>query len=305
MATAEANGLQIEYDTMGTPGSPPLVMIMGLSTQMVAWPEPFCRMLARTGHFVVRFDNRDVGLSTKLEDLGVPDLERLMRQGATGSASPPYTLSEMAADVFGLMDFLGLDQAHICGLSMGGMIAQIMAIEKPHRVASLISFESTTGEPDLPGATPEAVEAMMSKPPIRREAYIEYQAGVYRAFSGGSVHYDENVQRELSASSYDRMFYPNGFARQMAAILCAGGRRTALSTVSVPALVIHGDCDTVVPPAHGKDTADAISGARLKIVAGLGHGMAYPALWQEIVSAIAQHTRAARAPGGSDPDERP
>ena len=292
MALAEANGIQIEYETLGEPGSRPLVMIMGLSTQMVAWPDRFCNMLARAGHFVIRFDNRDVGLSTKMEALGVPDLYRMMGKDGSGATAPPYTLSDMAADTIGLMDALGLDQAHICGLSMGGMIAQLMAIDMPERVASLISFESTTGEPDLPGSTPEALEAMMSKPPVRREAYIDYQVEVYRAFSGGSASYDENVQRGLSALGYDRMFYPNGFARQMAAILCAGGRRQALCKVSLPALVIHGDSDTVVPPAHGKDTADAIAGAKLKIVGGLGHGMAYPSLWEEIVEAITEHTAA-------------
>jgi pimeloyl-ACP methyl ester carboxylesterase len=134
---------------------------------------------------------------------------------------------------------------------------------------------------------------MMSKPPIQRQAYIDYQVEVYRAFSGGSPHYDESVQRELSARSHDRMFYPSGFARQMAAILCAPGRRRALSAVAAPTLVIHGDCDAVVPPAHGRDTAEAVPGARLKIIQGLGHGMAYPSLWEEIVSAISGHTKTA------------
>ncbi len=290
MAQADANGIRIEYETLGSPKDRPLVMIMGLSSQMVAWPDEFCDMLVRAGHFVVRFDNRDVGLSTKLDGRGVPDLEQMVRDDRSGSP-PPYLLDDMAADTFGLMDVLGLDKAHICGISMGGMIAQLMAIERPERLASLISFESTTSEADLPGSTPEAVEAMMSKPPVRREGYIAYQVAVYRAFSGGSTYYDEAVQRRFSALAYDRMFYPSGFARQMAAILCAGGRRKALSKVAVPALVIHGDCDTVFPPAHGKDTADAIAGATLKIVPGLGHGMAYPALWERITEAVAAHTK--------------
>ena len=289
MARANANGITLEYETFGAPRQRPLILVMGLSTQMVAWPDRFCAMLADAGHFVVRFDNRDVGLSTKLEELGVPDLNRLMANGCADAVAP-YTLSDMAADTVGLMDGLGISSAHVCGLSMGGMIAQIMAIERPERVAGLISLSSTTGEPDLPGPTPEAVEAMMSKPPVRREAYVDYQAEVYRAFSGASPFYQEALQRELSRRAFDRMFYPNGFARQMAAVLCAPGRRSALSAVSAPALVIHGDCDTVVPPAHGRDTADAIPGATLKIVRGLGHGLAYPALWEEIVSAVSDHT---------------
>jgi len=292
MPTAEANGIQIEYETLGRPTGRPLVLIMGLSTQLVAWPDRFCEMLAEAGHFVIRFDNRDVGLSTKLEGMGGPDLQRLAAQGRTGAA-PPYSLADMAADAAGLMDGLGLSEAHVCGLSMGGMIAQIMAIGMPERVASLISFESTTGEADLPGSTPEATAAMMSKPPVRRQAYIDYQVAVYRAFSGGSAFYDESVQRELSARGHDRMFYPNGFARQMAAILCAPGRRRSLSGVSAPTLVIHGDCDTVVQPAHGQDTAASVHGAALKIVQGLGHGMAYPSLWAEIAGAIAAHTESA------------
>jgi len=289
MPTAEANGIQIEYETLGRPTGRPLVLIMGLSTQLVAWPDRFCEMLAEAGHFVIRFDNRDVGLSTKLEGMGGPDLQRLAAQGRTGAA-PPYSLADMAADTAGLMDGLGLSEAHVCGLSMGGMIAQIMAVQMPERVLSLISFESTTGEADLPGSTPEAAAAMISKPPVKRQAYIDYQVEVYRAFSGGSVFYDESVQRELSARGHDRMFYPSGFARQMAAILCAPGRRGALSAVSAPTLVIHGDCDTVVPPAHGRDTAASVPGAALKIVEGLGHGMAYPSLWSDIAGAIAAHT---------------
>jgi pimeloyl-ACP methyl ester carboxylesterase len=174
------------------------------------------------------------------------------------------------------------------------MIAQIMAIEMPTRVSSLISLESTTGEPDLPTSTPEAIAAMMSKPPIQRQAYVDYQVEVYRAFSGGSPFYDEALQRELSARGHDRMFYPNGFARQMAAILCAPARRRALSAVAAPTLVIHGDCDTVVPPDHGRDTAAAVPGATLRILRGLGHGMAYPSLWKEMVTAISGHTKAAR-----------
>jgi pimeloyl-ACP methyl ester carboxylesterase len=293
MPFAEVNGIRIEYETMGDPKDRPLVLIMGLSTQLVAWPLRFCRLLVEAGHFVVRFDNRDAGFSTKMESLGVPDLDKMALALVQGEpVEPPYTLSTMAQDAVGLMDALKLKTAHICGLSMGGMIAQVMALEFPQRLASLISLESTTGERDLPGSTPEATEAMMSKPPVRREAYIEYQVGVYRAFSGKSDLYDENVQRELSALGYDRMLYPNGFVRQMAAILCAPGRRRALSAVKAPTLVLHGANDTVIPAAHGEDTAKAVPGARLKIFQGLGHGMAYPALWGPMADEIAAHTRA-------------
>jgi len=284
-------GIDLFYDTFGDPGDPPLVLIMGLATQMVAWPEDFCRMLAASGHFVVRFDNRDIGLSAKLEDRGVPDLERLMKEAASGQpVRPPYTLADMAADTLGLMDVLSIGRAHVCGLSMGGMIGQVLAMEHPERLLSLISMMSTTSEPDLPPSTPRAHRAMMAAPPSNREGYIAYMDGLGRAFFGDSDHYDPEVQRTIAAQAFDRGLYPWGFLRQMAAIVAGGGRRARLKTVRTPTLIIHGDCDTVTPPAHGQDTAAAIPGARLVMIPGLGHGLACPGLWERIVSAIADHT---------------
>ena len=292
MPRVHANGIEIAYDTMGDPGGRPLLLIMGLATQMLGWPDRFCRMLAEKEHWVIRFDNRDCGLSSKLEQLGVPDLNQMAKDLADGrSVSPPYTLSDMASDAVGLMDALDIQKAHICGLSMGGMIGQIMALEHPDRMLSLVSMESTTGELDLPGPSAEANEAMMSMPPVLRDTYLDYTVDVYRAFAGGSEKMDGSVQRRISARCYDRMFYPMGFARQMAAISVAPGRREALRSVGVPTLVIHGDSDALMPPEHGQDTAGAIPGATLMIVEGLGHGMAYPTLWEEMVSAISDHTQ--------------
>jgi len=293
MACARANGLDIEYDTFGQREDPPILLIMGLSAQMIAWPTDFCQMLASSGHFVVRFDNRDAGLSSKLEHLGVPDIMKIM--AAFQEKKPvqaPYTLSDMALDVLGLMDALDLDKAHICGLSMGGMIAQVMAIEHPERMVSLISMESTTGEPDLPPAKPEARDALFRAPPPDREGYIAHMIRVFRSFAGGSNAFDEALERELSGLAYDRALYPFGFVRQLAAVLASGGRRAALRSVSVPALVIHGADDPLLPVEHAKDTADAIPQARLLVVKGLGHGFSYPTLWQGIVNAIAGHTAA-------------
>jgi len=292
MPRVDANGIEIAYDTLGDPRGRPLILIMGLATQMLGWPDRFCRMLAEKDHWVIRFDNRDCGLSSKLEQFGVPDLNQMTNDLAKGlSVSPPYTLSDMASDAVGLMEALGIQKAHVCGLSMGGMIGQIMALEHPSRLLSLISMESTTGEPDLPGPTVEANEAMMSLPPVLRDAYLDYTVDVYRAFAGGSEKMDGGVQRRISARCYDRMFYPMGFARQMAAIYAAPARREALRSVSIPTLVIHGDSDALMPPEHGRDTAAAMPGARLMIVEGLGHGMAYPTLWQEMVNAISDHTQ--------------
>lgn len=292
MKIIHANNIDICYETFGDRRARPLVMIQGLVTQMIAWPDDLCQKLADAGHYVIRFDNRDVGLSTKLEHLGVPDIEKLM--AATQRPSPPgvpYTLADMAGDTRGVMDALGLASASLCGISMGGMIAQVMAIETPRRVESLICMETTSGEIDLPPATPEATEAMFSSPPILREPYLDYMVEIYRAFSGGSGQYDPHLQRRLSAAAYDRMWYPMGFARQMAAILTAPGRRQALMGLNVPTLVLHGDCDTLLPVEHGRDIAAAVPGATLRIVKGLGHGLAYPSLWDTMVAAIADLTQ--------------
>jgi pimeloyl-ACP methyl ester carboxylesterase len=294
MPTARANGIDIAYETFGKSGDRPLILIMGIGSQMVTWPTAFCENLAAAGHCVVRFDNRDAGLSTKLDDAGIPNIwEVVAAVQAGGQVNVPYLLSDMAADTVGLMDALRIKKAHICGLSMGGMIAQTMAIEHQDRVESLISMESTTGEPGLPDAKPEVNEVLLKLPPQEREAYIRHMVHVHRLFAGASAKYDEATQKELSALSYDRSSYMAGFARQFAAIVASGGRRKALASVRVPTLVIHGADDTLFPREHGQDTADAIKGARFLLVPGLGHGTAYPGLWDEIVAAIAAHTKAA------------
>jgi pimeloyl-ACP methyl ester carboxylesterase len=291
MPTVGANNIQIAYETFGAPNDPPLIMIMGLVSQMIDWPDPFCRMLAQSGFYVIRFDNRDVGLSSKMESLGIPDLERLAASLNAGkTVSVPYHLEDMAADTWGLMDALGIRTANICGISMGGMIAQIMALAKPERTRSLICMQTTTGEKDLPPSTPEATEAMMSVPPAQREAYLDYIVGVYSAFCGHSESLDRGLQRRMSAAAYDRMWYPIAFSRQMAAILAAPGRRKRLRSLDVPALVIHGDCDTLLPLEHGQDLASAIARSELLVVKGLGHGLAYPTIWEQMANAMARFT---------------
>jgi pimeloyl-ACP methyl ester carboxylesterase len=296
MPKARANGIDVEYEQFGEPTDRPLVLIMGIGSQMVLWPREFCERLAVAGHRVILFDNRDVGLSTQLDDAGMPNIFEVLTARQEGKQiDVPYLLSDMAADTVGLMDALNIEKAHICGLSMGGMIAQTIAIEHPQRVISLISMESTTGEPDLPGARPEATEVLLKMPPTEREAYIQHMLTVFRVFAGGSEQYDEKTQREMSASAYDRSINPAGFARQFAAIIASGGRRRALTAVMVPTLVIHGADDTLFSREHGQDTADAIEGARFLVVKGLGHGTAYPGLWDEIVEAITTHTRTAEA----------
>jgi pimeloyl-ACP methyl ester carboxylesterase len=291
MSAIHANGIDIAYETIGDPHDPPLVMIMGLVTQMIGWPDPFCQMLAGAGRYVIRFDNRDVGYSTKMDSLAVPDLERLSRDVMAGKeVSVPYRLEDMAHDTWALLDALGIQEANVCGLSMGGMIAQVMAMMQPDRVRSLVCMQTTTGETDMPPATPEAQEAFFSIPPVEREAYLDHIVAVYSAFGSHSKYMDRELQRSLSAAAYDRMWYPMGFSRQMAAIIAAPGRRRPLGALNIPSLVIHGDCDALFPLAHGQDLAEAMVHSELLVVHGLGHGLAYPSLWEEMVHAIAAVT---------------
>jgi pimeloyl-ACP methyl ester carboxylesterase len=291
MPTVRANNIDIAYESFGGSHDPPIVLIMGLVTQMIGWPDQFCRMLARSGRYVIRFDNRDVGYSTKMDSLGVPDLERLARDVRAGKAvSVPYRLEDMAADTWALLDALGIGEANVCGLSMGGMIAQVMAMGRPNRIRSLVCMQTTTGETDLPPATPEAREALISLPPIQREAYLDHIVDVYGSFGSHSEYMDRDMQRRLSAAAFDRMWYPIGFSRQMAAVIAAPARRQMLRAIDVPALVIHGDCDALFPLAHGQDLAAAMAHSELLVVKGLGHGMAYPSLWDEMINAIARVT---------------
>jgi pimeloyl-ACP methyl ester carboxylesterase len=291
MAIIKANNIDIAYQIFGDPTARPLLLISGLATQMIGWPDQFCHMLAAAGHQVIRYDNRDVGRSTKMVSMNAPDLMDLMQTLQSGKpVQIPYTLSDMAADALGLMDVLGLDKAHICGISMGGMIGQVMSIQHPERLFSLTAMMSSTGEHDLPPAKAEANKAMMSTPPAGRADYQDYQAQVYGAFAANSPKYDADLQRQMAARSYDRGLYPVGFLRHMAAIMAAPGRRRALGSVRVPTLVIHGTHDTLLLMDHGRDLARAIPGAKLLIVEGLGHGLAFPDLWQSMVAAITHHT---------------
>jgi pimeloyl-ACP methyl ester carboxylesterase len=291
MAQAPINGITLEYETFGDPGGRPLILIMGLGTQMISWPDEFCLKLAAAGHHVVRFDNRDVGLSTHLHGVGVPHIAQILQDIASGRpVCPPYELSDMAVDALGLMDALKMEKAHVCGLSMGGYIAQILAIDYPRRLHSLISMQSSTGAADLPASRPGVREAMIQPAPAQRGGYIDYMVTLHRLFSGGSDKFDPAFQADISARAFARAFHPAGVARHYAAVLSARSRKDALAGVRLPTLVIHGDADTLLPWEHGKATADAIPGARFHLVEGLGHGMAYPDLWDELVSVISAHT---------------
>ena len=294
MANTTANGIQIEYDIFGKLGEPPLLLIVGLACQLIHWDEALCEQLARRGHYVIRFDNRDTGLSTKLAEGVIPDIGQIIEAQMKGEEiRPPYTLEDMADDAVGLLDALGIEKAHICGISMGGMIAQTIALNHQQRVLSLISIYSHTGNPALPPPTPEALEYLITPPPMEREANITYTLAVWRTFSGKGFPLDEDWHRKIAAQAYDRAFYPEGVARQMAAVLSQKNRKSELASVAVPTLVIHGADDPLVPVEGGKETAEAIPGAELIIIDGMGHDLPHDGngAWPQIVDAIANHTQ--------------
>jgi len=212
-------------------------------------------------------------------------------QGKTVTA--PYTLEDMADDAVGLLDALSIDWAHICGMSMGGMIAQTIAIRHPERLLSLISIYSTTGNPELPPPTPEAAQTLITPPPKEKEAYIEYLLNVFKTISGPGFPFDQTWHRELAVQRYERSFYPEGVSRQIMAVLAHGNRKPDLASVSVPTLVIHGSDDPLVPVECGKDTAEAIPGSELIIIEGMGHDLPHDGAWPQIVEAITAHTKKA------------
>ena len=291
MARATANGIQIEYETFGNPSGRPLLLIIGLGAQMIHWDDDLCQDLAKRGHYIIRFDNRDVGLSTKFEEAGVPNLVEIFGKIMQGEkVKPPYTLDDMADDAVGLLDALGIRKAHICGMSMGGMIAQTVAIRHLPRVLSLTSIYSTTGNPEVPQPKPDVLGLLITPPPREREAYIEHMLQVFKAIAGPGFAVDEKWTRKISAGSYDRCFCPQGMARQLVAILTHGDRGPALASVKVPTLVIHGTDDPLVSVEGGNATAKAVPGAKLMLIEGMGHDLPHGGAWPRIVEAITAHT---------------
>jgi len=292
MAKITANGIQIEYDTFGKRGDQPLLLIAGLALQLIHWDEALCEQLARRGYYVIRFDNRDTGLSTQLSEAGIPDIGQIIEARMKGEEiRPPYTIEDMADDAVGLLDALEIEKAHICGISMGGMIAQTIALNHRQRILSLISIYSQTGNPALAPPTPRALECLLTPPPMEREANIAYTLDVWRTFSGTGFAPDEDWLRKIAAQAYDRAFYPEGVARQLAAVLTQKNRKPELGSVAVPTLVIHGTEDPLVPVEGGKDTAEAIPGAELVIIDGMGHDLPHAGAWPQIVDAIVNHTQ--------------
>ena len=286
MPRASANGIELEYQTFGDPGDQPLVLIAGLATQMISWLEPFCELLASGGFFVIRFDNRDVGLSTWMESAGPPDISAAFR----GEGHPAYQLDDMADDVAGLLDSLGLPAAHLVGASMGGFIAQLVAINHPERVLSLTSIMSGPGGSDEVAPTPEGAAVLMTAPPATREERIELAMTIHRTLAGAGDQLDDAVERARAERAVDRAYYPLGVARQLVAILGAGSRLERLKLVRVPTLVVHGTDDVLVPIENGRRVAAAVPGARFLEVQGMGHDIP-ERVWSELADAIEKLTQ--------------
>ena len=288
MPRVKANGLEFEYDSFGDPGAAPLLLVMGLGAQMISWDERFCELLAGRGFHVTRFDNRDCGLSTRLDHLGVPDVNAVV----SGSTAPPYRLEDLADDAAGVLEGLGIPAAHMVGASMGGFIVQVMAIRHPSRVLSLTSMMSAPGGMrDNTPATSEAMEALLKPPPADREGMIEHGVWVSSRISGPE-HFDPDEARRKRTRAVDRSVSVAGTSRQMAAIAAAPSRVEALGRLGVPALVVHGEVDPLLPVENGRRTAAAIPGSRLLLLPTMGHDLPEP-YWSQIVDAIAETARQA------------
>lgn len=296
---AQANGIEIEYETFGEPTNPPVLLIMGLAAQLTRWPLPFVEQLAARGYFVIRYDNRDVGLSTKFDGAPIPQIPVLVATMMAGhKPDVPYTLNDMAADAVGLLDALDIRRAHVIGASMGGMIAQLVAADYPDRVLSLTSIMSSTGNPGLPPSKPEAMAVLMSRPISgERDAVIAH--GVRTDLVIGSPAYpsDEGVIRARVERDFERMNYPAGPARQLAAVVANGDRRATIARITAPTMVIHGVDDPLVLVECGRDTAAAIPGARITEIPGMGHNLP-EALIPTILDAFEEVARRAQAPAG-------
>jgi pimeloyl-ACP methyl ester carboxylesterase len=288
---AQVGELEICYETFGSPEDPALLLVMGLGTQMIAWPVGFCEQLVERGFFVIRYDNRDTGRSTHMRQFRPPTTGQLLRRDRSAAK---YSLSDMADDGIGLLDQLGIERAHVAGASMGGMIAQTMAVRHPDRVLSLASIMSNTGHrwKGTPGL--RVYPVFVRRPAADREGAIESSVSVFKLIGSPGFPFDEDETRRAAELSYERGFNPAGSGRQLAAILAAGDRTAELRGITAPTVVIHGTEDRMVRPSGGRATAAAIPGARLVSIEGMGHDLPRGA-WDRIVDAIVANARRADA----------
>jgi pimeloyl-ACP methyl ester carboxylesterase len=285
----KANGIRLAYEEFGSPSAPAILLIMGLGTQMISWPLSLCNGLAASGFRVIRFDNRDIGLSEKMENAHIPRAPRMLLRTTLGvPLKVSYTLDDMAEDSIGLMDALGLDQAHLVGASMGGMIGQIVTARHANRVLSFTSIMSSSGDPKLPGADRKVVRTMVKRSLGIEKPNLENSMAFQRMIgSPGFPESDEELKSKI-LDSVDRSLHPEGYSRHLAAIMASGSRVKLLKTVTVPTLVIHGREDLLVPLECGIDTARHIPDARLEVIDGMGHNLPQ-ALMPRLLELIAEH----------------
>ena len=287
------NDIELHYDSFGNSENPAVILIMGLATQMVFWDEEFCRLLASQGFWVVRFDNRDIGMSTKLRHLGTPSITAMLaNQWFKRKINAPYLLDDMALDTLGLMDALGIEKAHLVGVSMGGMIAQCTALMAPHRVISLTSIMSTTGDRSLPKPHKSVTMQLIRPMPKGDEAFIKQAVKFWSLLHGDTFAFEHKRVSNLVRHARDRSFSPSGVVRQLCAIISSPDRTEALKKLKIPTLVIHGDADPLVPLGCGKATAKAIPDAKLKIYSGMGHTLPSE-LWPDMVEQITELSKTA------------
>jgi pimeloyl-ACP methyl ester carboxylesterase len=280
------------YETFGDPADPAMLLIMGLGTQMLGWDTEFCEQLAGRGFHVVRYDNRDIGHSTILDDLPAPTLGQIVRRDKRAAA---YTLADLAADGVGLLDHLGIERAHLVGASMGGMIAQLIAARRPERVLSLASIMSNTGS-RLSGQPAPSTYRLFLRPMARdRDAYVRQAAELFEHIGSRGFETDSAAFREMLGAMHDRGHSPGSASRQLAAILAAGNRTAELRHITAPTLVIHGTADRLIRPSGGRATARAIPGAHLLTIEGMGHDLPRGA-WPQIIDAIVENAGRAREP---------
>lgn len=296
MPSIAANGITIEYEDHGDAAAPPILLVMGLGAQLTLWPIELVEALVARGYRVIRYDNRDIGLSTKMESAGVPSIRWMMLKSIIGlPVRPPYRLADMAADGVALLSALGIERAHIVGASMGGMITQHIGASHGARALSLTSIMSTTGNRRLPKADPKAVAALTNRPASGDpETLIGFGKAAARAIAGNGFPFDEERTDARVRADFARSYYPAGFMRQLAAIIADGDRSAMLARITAPTLVIHGEDDPLVPLAGGEDTARHIRGARLVTYPGMGHDLPLP-LIEPMADAIADHCRTAAA----------
>jgi pimeloyl-ACP methyl ester carboxylesterase len=286
---ATANGIEIAYDDIGDPDGEPMLLIMGLATQLIHWDEAFCEMLGERGYRVIRFDNRDAGHSTKIEGERISTAKMLL-----GLGEPAYKLRDMADDAAGLLDHLGLESAHVVGVSMGGMIAQAMAIGHRERVRSLGSIMSSTGNRRLGLPRWRAFGTLLAAPPRGRDAYADRAVKTFKVIGSPGYPMNEERFRAMALAAYDRCFYPRGVARQLHAITSSADRTRRLREVRAPTVVIHGDKDPLVRPAGGRAVAKAVPGSHLCLIEGMGHDLP-PAVWPQIVEQLDRNAQRASA----------